>query len=97
MLPRHPALCSVSTAQRLSWEVDHCYQLHFADGETEAQRGRSLVQGYTAHGSGGAGFEFLSFGLQYPSFSCHMGGHTVVLTLLMSDCSGKSPRIQKLY
>lgn len=39
--------------------------------EMEVQRGSSLVKGHTANRSGGAGSEFTSFGLQYPSLCGH--------------------------
>ena len=67
----------------------------FSGEETEAQRSSSFVQGHTANKSRGAGFEFISFGLQYPSFAYHMCGHACpgVRPLVNSRIS---PRIQKL-
>ena len=58
----------------------------------QAQRGSSLIQGHITNRSRGAGSEFTSFGLQYPSMHGHPC-HSVVQHLV-TNCT--SPEIQKL-
>lgn len=58
----------------------------------EVQRGSSPVQGHTTNRSGGAGSEFISFGLQYPS----MCGHACQSGVQPLVTSCPSPEIQKL-
>lgn len=66
------------------------YQSHFADKETEAQRGRALIQGHKANKSGGAGLHFTAPPVPKLFLS-------LVWSCLSINYSSTSPRTQKLH